>query len=50
MILLADLVDRYRSELERIHGHELLPSHHHALNCIRTLPESAQRCDAAGMQ
>lgn len=35
MILLADLVNRYRSELERIHGHELLPSHHHALHCIR---------------
>jgi len=36
MILLADLVDRYRSDLERIHGQELLPSHHHALNCIRS--------------
>jgi hypothetical protein len=34
MIVLADLVDRYRNELERIHGHELLPSHHQALNCI----------------
>jgi hypothetical protein len=32
---LADVVNRYRSELVRTHGHELLPSHHHALNCIR---------------
>ena len=36
MIFLADLVNRYRSELVRTHGHELLPSHHHALNCIRS--------------
>lgn len=35
MILLADLVDHYRNELERLHGHELLPSHHNALNAIR---------------
>jgi hypothetical protein len=36
MILVSELVDRYRSELERIHGHELLPSHQHALSCMRS--------------
>jgi hypothetical protein len=36
MILVSDLVDRYRNELERIHGHELLPGHHQALNCMRS--------------
>lgn len=36
MILISNLVDRYRSELEQIHGHELLPSHHQALNCMRS--------------
>ena len=35
MILLSDLVDRYRGELEQIHGHELLPGHYQALNCMR---------------
>ena len=35
MILLADLVDRYRSDLERGHGHQLLPGHHQALNAFR---------------
>ena len=35
MILLSDLVDRYRGELEQIHGHELLPGHYRALNCMR---------------
>ena len=36
MILLSDLVDRYCNELERLHGHELLPGHHKALNCMRS--------------
>ena len=36
MILLSDLVDRYRNELEQVHGHELLPGHHQALNCMRS--------------
>ena len=35
MILLSDLVDRYRNELEQIHGHELLPGHYQASNCMR---------------
>jgi hypothetical protein len=35
MILLADLIDRYRSELEQHHGHQLLPSHHRALQAMR---------------
>jgi hypothetical protein len=36
MILLSELVDRYRGELERLHSHELLPGHHQALNAIRS--------------
>jgi predicted RNA-binding Zn-ribbon protein involved in translation (DUF1610 family) len=36
MILVSELVDRYRSELERMHGHELLPSHQYALSCMRS--------------
>ena len=41
---LADLVDRYRNELEQVHGHELLPGHHQALNCMRScLRVSVQR-------
>ena len=35
MILLADLIDRYSSDLEQQHGHELLPSHYHALQAMR---------------
>ena len=31
MILLADLVHRYRADLEQHHGHQLLPGHHQAL-------------------
>jgi len=49
MILLADLVDRYRNELEQLHGHELLPSHHHAPQCHPPVPQSIQCCDAPGM-
>ena len=36
MILLSVLVDRYRNDLERLHGHELLPGHHRALNAMRS--------------
>jgi len=36
MIFLADLMNRYRNELVHTHGHELLASHHHALNCIQS--------------
>lgn len=35
MILLADLIDRYSSDLERNHRHELLPSHYRALQAMR---------------
>ena len=35
MILLADLIDRYRSDLEQRHGHQLLPGHHRALQAMR---------------
>jgi hypothetical protein len=35
MILLADLIDRYGSELEQLHGHHLLPGHYRALQAMR---------------
>jgi hypothetical protein len=35
MILLAELIDRYRSDLEQRHGHQLLPGHHRALQAMR---------------
>jgi hypothetical protein len=35
MILLSHLVDRYQKDLESIHGHEMLPSHHQALRAMR---------------
>jgi hypothetical protein len=35
MILLADLIDRYRSDLEERHGHHLLPGHVRALQAMR---------------
>ena len=35
MILLADLIDRYRSDLEQTHGDELLPGHYRALQAMR---------------
>jgi hypothetical protein len=35
MILLADLIDRYRSDLQQHHGHQLLPSHYRALQAMR---------------
>ena len=35
MILLSELIDRYSSDLEQQHGHELLPSHYHALQAMR---------------
>ena len=35
MILLADLIDRYGSELEQHHGHLLLPGHYRALQAMR---------------
>lgn len=35
MILLADLVDRHRSDLEERHGHQLLPGHYQALQAFR---------------
>jgi hypothetical protein len=34
MILLSLLINRYRAELERTHGHELLPSHRQALQAM----------------
>ena len=35
MILLADLIDRYSSDLEQRHGQQLLPGHHRALQAMR---------------
>ena len=35
MILLADLIDRYSSDLLSSHGFQLLPSHHQALRAMR---------------
>jgi len=35
MILLEDLIDRYRSDLEYHHSHELLPGHYRALQAMR---------------
>ena len=35
MILLADLIDRYSSDLLSSHGDQLLPSHHQALRAMR---------------
>lgn len=35
MILLSQLVERYQGELERRHGHQLLPSHRQALQALR---------------
>jgi hypothetical protein len=35
MILLADLIDRYSSDLEQCHGQQLLPGHHRALQAMR---------------
>lgn len=35
MILLADLIDRYSSDLLSTHGDQLLPSHHQALRAMR---------------
>ena len=35
MILLADLIDRYSSDLQQLHGNQLLPGHHQALQAMR---------------
>ena len=35
MILLAGLIDRYSSDLQQRHGHQLLPGHHQALQAMR---------------
>jgi hypothetical protein len=35
MILLAELIDRYGSDLEHRHGHHLLPGHYRALQAMR---------------
>jgi hypothetical protein len=35
MIPLSQLIERYQKDLERIHGHEMLPSHHQALRAMR---------------
>ena len=34
MILLSSLITRYQAELERAHGHEMLPSHRQALRAM----------------
>jgi len=36
MIPLSHLIDRYQKDLESIHGHEMLPSHHQALKAVIT--------------
>jgi len=51
MITLAELVERYRPELERRHGSRLSADHHAALNAIRTCHTPARgeldyRCEA----
>ena len=35
MVLLSEVVDRHQGELERLHGHQLLPSHRQALQAMR---------------
>jgi hypothetical protein len=35
MVLLSEVVERHQGELERIHGAQLLPSHHQALQAMR---------------
>ena len=35
MILLSQLIDHYQKDLERTHGHEMLPSHHQALRAMK---------------
>jgi cation transport regulator ChaB len=35
MILLSHVIDHYQKDLERTHGHEMLPSHHQALRAMR---------------
>ena len=35
MIPLSHLIDHYQKDLESIHGHEMLPSHHQALRAMR---------------
>ena len=41
MILLSQLIDHYQKDLERSHGHEMLPSHYQALRA---------RCAAGGKE
>ena len=36
MILLSQLIDHYQKDLERTHGHEMLPSHHQALRAMKS--------------
>ena len=40
MILLSHLVGRYQGDLERVHGHQLLPSHRLALQAMRRCRQS----------
>ena len=35
MVLLSEVVEHHQGELERLHGHQLLPSHHQALQAMR---------------
>jgi len=35
MILLSQLIDHYQKDLEKAHGHEMLPSHHQALRAMK---------------
>jgi len=35
MVLLSEVVERHQGELERLHGHQLLPSHRQALQAMR---------------
>ena len=35
MILLSQVIDHYQQDLEKTHGHEMLPSHHQALRAMR---------------
>ncbi len=39
MILLSYVMDdHYQKDLERTHGHEMLPNHHQALRAMRRCP------------
>jgi hypothetical protein len=55
MILLADLIDRYSSDLEHHHSHELLPGHYRALQAMRRCRNQHSRvmilhCKSCGHQ